>query len=539
MMQKNKVKEHNRKAQSIETFSGVMVLYMFASLLTKLLGFGREIFITQRFGYGAISDGYILGFSVPDLVYSLLVGGAITASVTPILSSAIERDEEDRVWPPISTFFTLILIFFAGFMLVGEIFAPDLVAILNPGKSAEVIDIASGVSRAIFLQTLFFILIAIVSSVLSANKVFGLQVFGDTIYNLICLLSIFFLGSQSKSGAVRVAIGIVFASMCYFLYVFHFAKPYMTRFKPTLKLRDPMMKRIYFLAIPPIISSSVRQLTVIISQIYADQFVGAVTSLRNADTLSNLPFNIIVASVGPMMLPNISGFLARRAHKEASDYFSKAVRTGLYLMLPASIFFFICSTETVQAVFQWNVEKYPMSSVFATGSILKIYAILLIFQLAKFFIHETFYAGQKSWIALVTAVIQLLLSPLFFHLFLNQWGFGLEGLAWASMVINIIVLAVSYWLMRRFVTEIRVHDIGGFLVKSFASLVFASGFLNVARFLLPEAGSKLVQLIFYVILAMVMFGAYFLATIILDMPEAQNWLNLSKKLFGRLLPKKG
>lgn len=539
MMQKNKVKEHNRKAQSIETFSGVMVLYMFASLLTKLLGFGREIFITQRFGYGAISDGYILGFSVPDLVYSLLVGGAITASVTPILSSAIERDGEDRVWPPISTFFTLILIFFAGFMLVGEIFAPDLVAILNPGKSAEVIDIASGVSRAIFLQTLFFILIAIVSSVLSANKVFGLQVFGDTIYNLICLLSIFFLGSQSKSGAVRVAIGIVFASMCYFLYVFHFAKPYMTRFKPTLKLRDPMMKRIYFLAIPPIISSSVRQLTVIISQIYADQFVGAVTSLRNADTLSNLPFNIIVASVGPMMLPNISGFLARGAHKEASDYFSKAVRTGLYLMLPASIFFFICSTETVQAVFQWNVEKYPMSSVFATGSILKIYAILLIFQLAKFFIHETFYASQKSWIALVTAVIQLLLSPLFFHLFLNQWDFGLEGLAWASMAINIIVLAVSYWLMRRFVPEIRVHDIGGFLVKSFASLVFASGFLNVARFLLPEAGSKLVQLIFYVILAMVMFGAYFLATVILDMPEAQTWLNLSKKLFGRLLPKKG
>lgn len=538
-MQKNKVKEHNRKAQSIETFSGVMVLYMFASLMTKLLGFGREIFITQRFGYGVISDGYILGFSVPDLVYSLLVGGAITASVTPILSSAIERDEEDRVWPPISTFFTLILIFFAGFMLVGEIFAPNLVAFLNPGKSAEVIDVASGVSRAIFLQTLFFILIAIVSSVLSANKVFGLQVFGDTIYNLICLLSIFFLGSQSKSGAVRVSLGIVFAALCYFLYVFHFAKPYMTHFKPALRLRDPMMKRIFFLAIPPIISSSVRQLTVIISQIYADQFVGAVTSLRNADTLSNLPFNIIVASVGPMMLPNISGFLARGANKEASDYFSKAVRTGLYLMFPASIFFFICSAETVQAVFQWNIEKYPMSSVYATGAILKIYAILLIFQLAKFFIHETFYAGQKSWIALVTAIIQLLLSPLFFHLFLNEWGFGLEGLAWASMVINIIVLAVSYWLMRRFVPEIRVHDISGFLVKTFASLVFASGFLNVARFLLPEAGSKPVQLVFYVILAIVMFGAYFLASVILDMPEAQNWINLSKKLFGRLLPKKG
>jgi uncharacterized membrane protein YbhN (UPF0104 family) len=159
--------------------------------------------------------------------------------------------------------------------------------------------------------------------------------------------------------------------------------------------------------------------------------------------------------------------------------------------------------------------------------------------LAKFFIHETFYAGQKSWIALVTAVIQLLLSPLFFHLFLNEWGFGLEGLAWASMVINIIVLAVSYWLMRRFVPEIRVHDISGFLVKTFASLVFASGFLNVARFLLPEASSKPVQLIFYIILAIVMFGAYFLASVILDMPEAQNWLNLSKKLFGRLLPKKG
>ena len=165
-----RAKVKNRKAQSAEKFSGVMVLYMFATILTKILGFGREIFITQRFGYGAISDGYILGFSIPDLVYSLLVGGAITAAITPILSAAIERDEEEEAWRPISTFLTLIFVFFALFMILGEIFAGPLVSFINPGKDSFVIDIASSVSRVIFLQTFFFILIAILAAVLSANK---------------------------------------------------------------------------------------------------------------------------------------------------------------------------------------------------------------------------------------------------------------------------------------------------------------------------------------------------------------------------------
>ncbi len=533
-----RAKVKNRKAQSAEKFSGVMVLYMFATILTKILGFGREIFITQRFGYGAISDGYILGFSIPDLVYSLLVGGAITAAITPILSAAIERDEEEEAWRPISTFLTLIFVFFALFMILGEIFAGPLVSFINPGKDPFVIDIASSVSRVIFLQTFFFILIAILAAVLSANKVFGLQVFGDSIYNFISLISIAFLGVATKDGAVRVAWGIVVAALAYFLYIAFFAKPYVGNFRPNLDVKQPLFKRILFLAVPPIISGSVMQITVIIRQTFADQFVGAITSLRNAATLYNLPYQIAINSIGPLMLPNIAGFLARGANKEASIFFSKSVKTAIYILVPASILFFVASEETVQAVYQWNVQAYTHENVRATAGLLRIYAIDMLIQTLVFFINQTFYAKQKSWIALVTAVITMGLNPILFYFVINVLNQSLLGLAWASVISGFIIFLISYVLMKRNVPEIRVIHMPQYLVKVAASGVFAVGFLALAKLLMPSSPSKIIQLMQYAFYGVVIFGTYFLGTIALDMPEARSWLNIVQRVAGRVKRRK-
>ena len=525
---------HNKKAQGVAAYSGIMVLYMLATVVTKVLGFGREIIITARFGYGTISDGYILGFSVPDLVYSLLVGGAVTAAVTPILAAAIERNEEKKVWHSVSTFYTLILLVSFVLLTLGLIFSGRIITAVNPNKDPEVLHVASGVSKIIFLQTFFFILIAIINSVLSAYKIFGLPVFGDSIYNLICLLGIALLGAPTREGAMRAAWGVVFAALCYCLYMGHFAKPYLHNFRPNLDLRNPLFKRILLLAVPPVVAGTVNQLTLITKQGFADQFTGAVTSLRNATTLYNLPYQIIIASVGPLLLPNLSGFLARGADREASDFYSKAIKTVIFMMIPCVILFGLSAPETVQAVYQWNPAKYSNENVLATASLLRIFSVNMILQSLIYFINQVFFARQRSWITLLTGVLTLVLNPLFCRLYIDVFHLGLQSLTLATCSYNLIILLVSRLLMKRFASEIKVEGLGAFLIKALVSGFFTFSLLLLLREVMPYSASKALQLLQYLIYGLVTLGAYFPAAADLHMQEASAVLRMLSDFFGKL-----
>ncbi len=525
--------KHNRKAQSTAAYSRIMVLYMFATVLAKLLGFGREIFITQRFGYGPISDGYILGFAVPDLIYRLLVGGAVTAAVTPILSSAIERDEEDRVWGPISTFYSVILIFTFVMLIFGELFSTPMISFLYGNQSAQVLEIAASVSKVIFLQTFFFILVAIINSILSANKVFGLPVFGDSVYNVLCLVAIIVLGAPSRTGAVRVSWGIVIAALCYFLYMGFFAKPYIGNFRPNLEVRHPLFKRILWLAIPTLIAGTVVQLNVIIQQSFADQFAGAVTSLRNSQTLYNLPYQIISSAITPLLLPNISGFLARGANKEASDFFSSSIRSVLFMLVPFVILFIVNADDTVRAVYQWNPARYSDENVLATASLLQVFAINMLLQIIITFINQTFFARQRSWIALVTGGLTLLLNPLFCYLYIHVFDLGLQSLTLATCSYNLIIILVSSRLMKRFVPEISVRRLASFAWRAVVSGVLSVAVLILLRALLGVPESKILQLFQYGLYVLAGAGSYFLAAKALEMPETAVALRMFGHFFGR------
>lgn len=535
-------KQHNRKAQNLSAYSAYMLFAIIAVVLAKVIGFVREIMITHRFGYGNVTDGYYLGFAVPDLVYNILVGGAIGAAVVPMLSGAIERDEEDKVWPSISTFFTFIMIAFAGFMLVGELFSAEIISFLNPGQHMEVLGIATSVSRVVYLQTFFFILLAIITSTLSANKVYGLPALGDSVYNIFYLLAIVFFASPTKEGAVNVAWGVVFAAVMYFLYIFYFAKPYMVKYKPNLDFKDKKFWYLLWLAVPALLSGTVAQMNTIVQQGFAglaqqnipNASTGVVTSLRNANTLFNLPYQIIVSSIGGFLLSNISGFMARGADKEASNFLTKTVKLVLVIMVPVALFFAVFSEETVQAVYQWNPATYTNENVKVTAAILKIYSIDFIVGPFLYFINQVFFALQKNYIILITTIINLLANYAFCYVFINGFSLGIDGLAWATVLSQLIVTIISYFILSMMKNKIEVENINSFVWKSIVASIFTFSVLVLLHIISPVYTSKSKQLILYVINGVIAMGAYFLAAHFLEVSEVTWVFKMMKSLFKKV-----
>ncbi|MHB8962585.1 MAG: lipid II flippase MurJ, partial [Saccharofermentanales bacterium] len=163
----------DRQASKPGTGAGrATLIVMIALVLSKLTGQVREMLIPSRIGFGMLSDAYILGFMIPDLVYQLLVGGSIQAAITPTLSAAIYSNDEKKTWRSVSVFINVTALVMLFAVMVGELVIPAILPLFSGDKSKETVDLAISVSRMLFPQVLFMMLAALSIGVMNAYKKF-------------------------------------------------------------------------------------------------------------------------------------------------------------------------------------------------------------------------------------------------------------------------------------------------------------------------------------------------------------------------------
>lgn len=523
-----------RKALTAGGMRGAALISMSGLLLTKITGFLREILIVPKLGYGAVSDGYVLGFSIPDLFYEMLIGGAVSAAITPTLSAAIENDDEKHAWRPISTFFTVMGILMIVLIIIGQLGAPLFFSTLHGDKAPEVQQIATRVSRILFFQTFFMMIVALMNGVLASNKVFGLPAFGNTIYNVCSMLAIAVLGLPVPAGATRVAWGIVLAASIFFIYQTALAKPYLGHLRFNLDLKDPEFHRLVKLALPALLAGSVLQINNVILQTFTDQFTGAITSLRHSQTLWTLPYGVITVGMGTVMLPNLTGFFAKRDMRNGRRLLGSTLRSVLYLMLPVSVYFLAANFETVQAVFQWNTKTYPHTAVEQTGMLLTLFCISMVSQSVVFLFNQAYFALRKSWITLVTGLVTLVLNPLFALLYIRGLGMGIMGVSMAhasySVCSAILLVAVLKHLEPAAVPRNMLPFVWRTMLAAFGAGVLT---LVLNRLVNVRDAGKLVQLVVYVVKALVVFVAYYGLTLLFGIPDAKRIRGELKRRFTK------
>ena len=100
------------------------IIVMSSMVLSRLTGFFRETMLSWRVGLSWVQDAYVAAFTVPDLVYMLLVGGTISAALVPFLSGKLEKGEDEKGWLGASTFINIVFLGMVLLCVLGIIFAP-------------------------------------------------------------------------------------------------------------------------------------------------------------------------------------------------------------------------------------------------------------------------------------------------------------------------------------------------------------------------------------------------------------------------------
>ncbi|HEX2944554.1 MAG TPA: murein biosynthesis integral membrane protein MurJ [Clostridia bacterium] len=509
--------------------STAAMIVMSSMVLSRLTGFIRETMLSWKVGLSWVQDAYVAAFTVPDLMYVLLVGGTISAALVPFISGKLEKGEEKEGWKAASSFINLIFIGLAILCTFGVIFAPQIISLIMPGYSGQgnqTKELAITLARILFPSVSFIMLAGICNGVLNSYKKFAAAAYGPSIYNFGCALSIMLFADTNPQSMIKVAVGVAGSAMLYFLIQFSFVFTKLKYYKPVINFFDTGFRNLFGQAVPSLLSSSVTQVNVIISIAFVSLGAaeGTLAAFRNANTLWQLPYGIFAMGIGTAMLPTLSGKFAAGEQKEYKSLLMKSLTSVLFLAVPSSAAFIVLREPLVRAVFEWG-GKFTEKDVPGVASIMAIFSISMITQSIVGIMNRSFYAGQDTRTPLVTGIVSILLNVLFGSVFYAFTDLGASGMALSYSIISTVNAIMLLLLLNRKMNGINMEKFFAFIARAVPATFVMIAVLLLFEGLPFKPAAKALQLVF---LAGEIFAGAVFYVVTMIMLKAEDALYLVK-----------
>ncbi len=514
--------------------TGAAIIVMTSLVVSRITGYLRTILINNLLT-ASQSDSLLAAFRTTDLMYNLLIGGAISAALIPILSGYLARDEEKDGWKAVGTFINVIFLTMLVISSLGVIFAPFVVSLTASGLEGQVRETTIELTRILFPSVGFMMLAGMTNGVLNSYQRFAAAAYGPSLYNLGTALSILVL---SRFGVKFVAYGVLASAVMYFLVQVSFALPNFKYYRPSLLLRHPGFIRLFKLAIPSLAASAVAQINVLVSLNFISLFKqeGDITAYYNANDMWQLPYGIFAMGLGTALLPTLSEKLALKQVDEFKSIISKAFKTILYLIIPSAAAFIVISQPVISVVYKWssNIDSHRITTA---GSILFLFTAGMIAQSMLAILNRAFYANNDTKTPLYVGALSIVLNLVCCFIFLKTTELGPAGMALSYSIQSVVNMTVMMYILSKRMNGMQWKKLISYTIK----LVEAAAIMGVAIFLLnkllpvdfTEAYSfkgKITEIIVLGIEVVVGAAIYFGCTMLLKVEEAVTFKN---KLFGR------
>ena len=392
------------------------------TIISRLLGYLRDIFIAIFLGTGALADVFFVAFRIPNTFRRLFSEGTFNAAFVPSYSSEIVKGKKQSNKFANSIFNLLFLgLFFL--VLIIQIFMPGFVLIIAPGfvEDVEKMNMAINLTRITF-PFLFFISIAsFFAAILNSHNKFAAASAAPIILNIILIIILFFAKSLGDSLVYFLSYGVSFAGIVQLLFLYKFVRKFFTlKFSFKIKVNDKV--KIFFkILLPSIFSSGVTQINILIGTIIASFQASAVSYLYYADRIYQINLAIAGIAIGVVVLPQLSKHIQSKKKDKIILIQNKALELSIFLSLPASIALLLGSENIISALFGYG----SFNEVAVQNSALALYYFALglpAFSLIKVF-SSFFFANNNTKIPFYISLAAVILNVFISIYYFNEIGF--------------------------------------------------------------------------------------------------------------------
>ena len=426
-------------------------VFSFFTLISRVLGYIRDILIAIFLGATIYADAFFVAFRLPNTFRRLFAEGTFNAAFIPSYTSEKIKNKKTgkKFADDVLSLLVLILFFL---VLIAEIFTPYLVYLIAPGflENSQKFNLAVEFTRITFPFLLFVSLSSFFSGILNSNNRFAAAAVAPIILNIVLILSLLLSYLLNLSFAKNLSYGVVLSGLFQLIFLMYFTKKY---YRPSVKFKIKITAKVKFFLkklLPSIFSSGVTQVNILIGTIIASFQAGAVSYLYYADRVYQINLAIAGIAVGTVSLPLLTAALKKKNTLRVFNIQNKSIELSLLLSIPASLGLIIASDEIINALFGYG--SFSEKNVAMTAGALKwfgygIPAFSLIKVLSNFFFARD-NTETPFYLSLFIVILNITISLSFF----KEVGFIIIPIStsistWAGVLVYIYFLSKFKYLI--------------------------------------------------------------------------------------------
>ncbi len=451
--------------KSIARSAGIIGL---ATLVSRLLGFLRDVVIARLFGVYVYAQAFVIAFKIPNLFRDFLGEGAANAALVPVFSEyAVTRSKED-FWELANIVLNALLVVLMVVTVLGVLCAPVMVRLIAPGfiASPEKLETTVRLTRIIFPYILLVSLAAYAMGLLNSLKHFSVPAFAPCLLNISIIVCALSFGEDIKG----LASGVLIGGLLQLGIQVPVLRRKGFRWKAAIRFNHPAVKTIGKLMLPRVLSSSIYQLNNFVDSIFGSLAwivgEGGVAVLYFSYRLIMFPLGIFSNALSQAILPAFSTQALEDDLSRLKHTLSWGLRSTFFLLVPASVGFMALSATIVTTVFQGG--RFDSNSSHLTAYALFFYSIGLfaygatkILQSCFFSLKDTSTPAKVAAVALVLNVI--LNSALMFP-------FKIGGIALATSISGVCTFFLLFAILRKKIGDFKTKE----MLFSFLRILAAS-----------------------------------------------------------------
>lgn len=325
------------------------------TLLSRVLGFVRDIMIAAYLGTGPVAEAFLVAFSLPNLFRRFFAEGAFNIAFVPMFSKKLEAD--DGAYKFAQDAFVGLGFILTVFTVIGVVFMPFLVAAMASGfLNDERFDLAVTYGRIAFPYILFISLSALLSGVLNATGRFMAAAAAPVLLNVVFVAALLIAMASGMVEKMDFGLSLAWAvpigGIAQLLLVWFAARRAGFPLAMSRPRMTPELKRLALIAAPAALAGGVVQINLLVGRQVASFFDGAVAWLNYADRLYQLPLGVVGIAVGVVLLPELSRRLRAGDETGGRDAFNRAAEISLALTVPAAVALVVLSIPLTSVLFE-------------------------------------------------------------------------------------------------------------------------------------------------------------------------------------------
>ena len=423
------------------------------TIVSKLIGFIRDIVIANYYGASLVSDAYYYAYQIPSLSLILLggVGGPFHSATVAVFSKLIpslSEKPQENVNKLYSTFMTASFVFFLALSALLLIFPKQIMGLIISGGSEEMIRLASTHLQIMTPLLIIGGIVGIYYGILIIYKQFMLPNLSPIIMSIAIIAGIVIAAPNDQKGyalAWATTIGAILQLVIQYPNVRKLGFLWRPNFE---FVNNPNFKEITELLFPAVLSSTVGQIHIYVDMFFTSSISdGAWTAIGYANRVFQFPVGILVTAFLVPLFPIFSRLVADKDYEGIKNYFNKGVGVLFFAGIPIIIGILTVGTDAVRLVFERGA--FDENATFMVTEALWFLSVSILPYVFRDSITRVYYSFNDSKTPFIVAFVSIVLKFLCNWGFISVLGMGIGGITLSTSLVTLFNACVLGYLMNK------------------------------------------------------------------------------------------